>query len=212
MRELILGFATMCFLISSCVSSRNVTSKKEIYPFTKDIEVIVQFLKIKGWGFYPNERLYDLRVFDRSMTGYMYVSLDFSEQYNKDYDSPIPLPVEVEINYNYLVEKMRDSIQIPYQSNSIDLPFDLTRDRYLIDNTWTFSPQLRTTKEDIFVVVCERRRMQDSVWYIFVLKHTTLGFEVLDYIWDDGPVLHIPIEEDLLEQEYQRLYGQGGSK
>lgn len=192
------------FHLSGCQTYRIATTQNSECDVA-GITGIFQFFEDKGWGYSGDEYIANIRYLNRSLEAYMVLSIDYST--GSVDKSMLPLPAEVQIDYDHLIKHLRDTVQVLDVHSIRELPFrpiDQTSEQ----NYFVFSPLILTTSKDLFVMVAQLQKSRDPYRYIFVLRSIDDEYYVEDYYFDDGPVLFIPPEEDLLELDYQRLYGQ----
>ncbi len=171
------------------------------------LQSIFQFFEEEGWGYSRDSYIAEMRVINRSLDAYMLLAIDYENSLTSKYNFNLPLPENVSIDYNYLIKHLKDTIHV-VSVDSINGLAVLPIGESGNDRHYVFSPLLATTSKEYFVVVAQLQKPRDPYRYLFILHRNKSIFKVIDYYFDDGPVNYVPPEEDLLEQEYQRLYGQ----
>lgn len=199
-------FACVCVGLSSCHFIRY--PKDNCTELEDAIKTVIDYKFSRKNRYYSAGEgivLFKYALIDREFTGYMHILDEYIN--GGEGHRLIPLPQGIEIDYDNLVSSLKDTVLIPSLDSIGDLPVHMVSDRSRKKNTLAFSPLISTSDKDYFVIVVQQWRIQDPMWYIFILKEATSVFEVIDCVWDDGPVLYFPLEDDLLEQDYQRMYG-----
>lgn len=200
------GVIVVTLLCLGCRVKDYAKREKDV-SFT-DVEVLVSYWDSTRRRASFIDYISDKRYLDRSIDAYMYIALTYIDSKTKQGSSSkrVPLPDTIELDFDYLLRHLKDTIETDYRHGLLGLPvkrFDWQDGKVKL----RFSYPLPTTSPNHFVVVAQLDKPRDPHRMIFLLRRKASEYEVIDYYWEDGPMLYIPPEEDLLEQDYQRMYG-----
>lgn len=199
----------VCTMLCNC-TNKHLALSERMSSESRDVEAILNFLRDNRWGFNGIDYVDRDRYLSRKMHAYMYVSAQYIDYLQGEMSNTrtISLPDSIYLDFDYLLEHVQDTVVM----RSVDSLGGLPLRPGIDDRSRTyfhFSPKLPTTSPDHFVVAVQMDKPRDPYRYIFVLLRNGQDFSVLDYFWNDGPRMFIPLEEDLLMRDFLQLNRRG---
>ena len=200
-----------CLLIFACKPTNkfaNCTATADSYV----IDTAIVYIRENRHLLSSIDYIIKERTIDRRMDVYNYL-LQHIHYYQNAIDTdynPIPLPEGTQVDFDYTCKHLRDTVLISDRDTIMGLPVLSAGGYELNQAKLYFAPLLPTTDPKYSLLMGRIVTLWDTPRFILVINESEDGYTVKGDYWDDGPTLYFPIEDDLLEQEYQRRYGQSG--